>query len=77
VDNYKRHQVPHWSDHQDRGLNMSKMAEHDLWITEQIEERLHKMHSMDSPPIHLYDWIQGAYPEVFKQWLAIYDIEKE
>ena len=31
----------------------------------------------DSPPIHLYAWLEQAYPEVFKQWLAIYDIERE
>jgi len=51
--------------------------EDDWWINEQIEERLHDLSKNESPPIHLYDWIQIAYPEVFKEWQAIYDIERE
>jgi hypothetical protein len=57
--------------------NPCDQPEDDWWVNEQIEERLHNLHKNESPPIHLYDWIQGAYPEVFKQWLAIYDIERE
>lgn len=44
-----------------------------------IEARIHslKQEWNDSPPIHLYAWLEQAYPEVFKQWQSIYDIEKE
>ena len=49
------------------------------WVNEQIEERIHTLKSEwnDSPPIHLYAWLEQAYPEIFKQWQAIYDIERE
>jgi hypothetical protein len=47
------------------------------WANERIEDRLHKLYSNDEPPMHLYYWIQEAYPKVFKQWLAIYDIERD
>jgi hypothetical protein len=43
------------------------------------EERLNQLKGAwnDTPTIHLYDWLQVAHPEVFKQWQAVYDIEKE
>jgi hypothetical protein len=49
------------------------------WVNEQIEERIHTLKSEweDSPPIHLYAWLEQAYPEIFKQWQSIYDIERE
>ena len=31
----------------------------------------------DSAPIHLYAWLEVSYPDVFKQWQSIYDIERE
>ena len=53
------------------------MYDDDWWVNEQIEDRLHNLSKDESPPIHLYDWIQGAYPEIFKEWLSIYDIERQ
>jgi hypothetical protein len=55
------------------------MSDNDWWANEQIEERLHslKQYYDDSPPLHLYEWLEEAYPKVFKQWQAIYDIERE
>jgi hypothetical protein len=53
---------------------MDNMADTDWWLEEQMDKL--KGEWEDSPPIHLYEWIQSAYPEVFKQWLSIYDIER-
>jgi hypothetical protein len=48
------------------------------WANERIEDKLHKLVADsydDSPPLHLYDWLKVAHPDVFKQWEAIYEIE--
>ena len=29
------------------------------------------------PQRHLYDWLYEAYPDVFKQWEAVFVIENE
>jgi hypothetical protein len=44
-----------------------------------VEERLSQLKGawQDDPYDHLYSWLQVAYPEVFKQWQAVFDIEKE
>ena len=44
-----------------------------------IEESMNKLKQEwdDSPPMHLYFWLSEAYPEVFKQWQAVYDIESK
>jgi hypothetical protein len=43
------------------------------------EERLSQLKGawQDDPYDHLYSWLQVAHPEVFKQWQAVFDIEKE
>jgi hypothetical protein len=58
---------------------MGNMADDSWWANERIEERIHSLKSEwnDSPPIHLYAWLEQAHPEIFKQWSAIYDIERE
>ena len=55
------------------------MTDEDWIHNEWIEERLHNHRSSleDSPPLHLYDWLQVVNPEVFKQWQAVFDIESE
>jgi hypothetical protein len=55
------------------------MHDDDWLVNEIIEDKLHTMRQLfeDSPAIHLYDWLLGAYPQVFKQWQSIYDIERE
>jgi len=54
------------------------MTDEDWIRNEWIEERLHNYQSNfeGSPPLHLYDWLQVVNPEVFKQWQAVFDIEK-
>jgi len=54
------------------------MTDEDWIRNEWIEERLHNYQSdfEGSPLIHLFDWLQVVNPEVFKQWQAVYDIEK-
>lgn len=50
---------------------------------ESLEEMIERIQNaiddryQQSPYEHLYDWLREANPEVFKQWLSIYDIEKE
>jgi hypothetical protein len=46
--------------------------EDDWWVSEQVDKII-----KDSPQNHLCEWLAQAYPEVFKQWSAIYDIERE
>ena len=55
------------------------MTDEDWIRNEWIEERLHNHRSSleDSPPLHLYDWLQVVNPELFKQWQAVFDIESE
>ena len=49
--------------------DMGYCDDDDWLVNEQIEDALHSMREEweDSPPIHLYDWIQVAHPKVFKQ----------
>jgi len=55
------------------------MTDEDWIANEELEERLSNMYKRFeySPLVHLYDWLQVANPEVFKQWQAVYDIESE
>jgi hypothetical protein len=45
---------------------------------EDIEEYINKLRGYysDTPQEHLYDWVFNAYPDIFNQWKAVYDIEK-
>ena len=58
---------------------MGDIAHDSWWVNEQIEEQIYKLKSdwEDSPPIHLYEWLAQAHPEIFAQWQSIYDIERE
>lgn len=54
---------------------MGNMTDQDI---EEYVYRLRDYKPFDNSPFeHLYDWLQVANPEVFKQWEAVYDIEKE
>lgn len=49
---------------------------------EDIENIVYKFRSYSmsngiSPYEHLYEWLGQANPEVFKQWQAVYDIERK
>ena len=59
-----------------RGI--TNMGEH--LDEEYIEDLIRRMaNSIDvrSPYEHLHDWLEQANPEVFKQWRAVYDIERK
>ena len=49
----------------------------DEQIIEDLIRRMATSLENESPYEHLYDWIQQANPEVFKQWEAVYDIERK
>jgi len=54
------------------------MTDEDWIANEELEDKLHNMYKVfeNSPLVHLYDWLQVVNPEVFKQWQAVFDIEK-
>lgn len=53
------------------------MTDDDWLANELIEQKIHNCIDSynDSPPLHLYDWLKVAHPDVFKQWESIYNIE--